>query len=199
MNGISGPIISENMQCCYNQVNSKSLEETSDFNCIENKGPCIRQYQLLMSFSQDFCELLNNFPLVLGPRVSSPIPILTWQLSGSLSSSLVVSECPVVGYFTPTISSSLCRRVGTRSIECRGGTDCKALWLVIELVSREAGPRAAPPPITPTPPPPPPPASEVQGITVCLNTSSSECDLWLLLHMIQWILDWRKTHLMLAE
>lgn len=124
-----------------------------------------------MSFSQDFCELLNNFPLVLGPRVSSPIPILTWrkweQLSGPLSSSHVVSECPVVCYFTPTISSSLCRRVGTRSIECRRRTDCKALWLVIELVSREAGPRAAPP------------ASKVQVITVCLNTSSSECDLWL--------------------
>lgn len=135
MNRIPGPIIFGNRQCCYNQVNSKSLEGTSDFSCIENKSPCIWHIQTANVFLSGFVWVTEEFSFSIGAdRIltnSSPprgknesscrgqhlVP--TWfpsALQAATSHLPLLHHCP--GELGPEVYST------------KAEADCKAVWPV---------------------------------------------------------------------
>lgn len=134
MNRIPGPIIFGNMQCCYNQVNSKSLEGTSDFSCIENKGPCIWHIQTANVFQSGFVWATEEFSFGIGAdRIltnSSPpwgknesscqgqhlVP--TWFRSALQVATFHLPLHPCPGELEPEVLST------------KAEADCKALWPV---------------------------------------------------------------------
>lgn len=137
------------MQCCYNQVNSKSLEGTSDFSCIENKSPCIWHIQTANVFQSGFVWVTEEFSFSTGAdRIltnSSPpwgknessfqgqYLVPTWIRSTSQAATF---HLPFLHHYPWELEPE--------AYSTKAETDCKALWPVTELVSRRAGTRAAP-------------------------------------------------------